>query len=343
MGSAAGRILRLARALGVLDVKLPARKGTLDDEYGRLAALADLRRGRRTTPRNLPAAAGCRAVKGVAARSLLFTPANHPRRVEKALAGNADGVILDLEDAVATAEKPAARAGALAALRGPRPKPVFVRVNALSTPFCFDDLLAVVPAAPDGIVLPKAEGASDVRTADWLLTQLEARHGLPQGGIGLLPILETALGIANARETAAACPRIGRLMFGAVDLALDMDADVNDDAGAMGQARFAIALASRCAGLPGPLDTAFVDVAAPDRLHATAIRARAMGYTGKACIHPSQVEVVHAVFTPTDAELDRARRVVAAFDAAEREGAAAVMLDGAMIDVPVVLKARRLL
>ena len=278
---------------------------------------------------------------GMAARSLLFTPANHPRRVEKALAGAADGVILDLEDAVAAAEKGAARAAALAALRGARAKPVFVRVNALSTPFCFDDLMAVVAGAPDGIVLPKAEGASDVRTADWMVAQLEARHGLAPGGIGLLPIVETALGIEHAREVAAACPRVGRLMFGAVDLALDMDLDGTDEA--MAPARWAVALASRCAGLPGPLDTAFVDVAAPERLRATAARARGMGYTGKACIHPSQVEVVHEVFTASAAELERARRIVAAFDAAERDGAAAVMLDGAMIDVPVVLQARRLL
>lgn len=274
------------------------------------------------------------------ARTPLFTPANHARRVEKALAGPADGVILDLEDAVATAEKAAARQDAAAALAGARPKPVFVRVNALSTPWCHDDLVAVAPGAPDAIVLPKAESLSDIRTADWLLHQIEARHGLPPGGIALLPILETAQGIAHAREIAGG-PRVGRLMFGAVDLALDMDLVLDDDA--MAAPRFAIALASRQAGLAGPLDTAFVDVAAPERLRATAQRARALGYTGKACIHPAQVEVVQAVFTPTQAALDQARRVVAAFAAAEQAGSAAVMLDGAMIDVPVVLQARRLL
>lgn len=274
------------------------------------------------------------------ARTPLFTPANHARRVEKALAGAADGVILDLEDAVATAEKGAARRDAAAALAGTRPKPVLVRVNALTTPYCYDDLVAVAPGAPDAIVLPKAENLSDVRTVDWLLHQLEARHGLPPGGIGLLPILETAEGIAHARGIAGG-PRVGRLMFGAVDLALDLDLVLDDDV--MAGPRFAIALASRQAGLPGPLDTAFVDVASPEMLRETALRARALGYTGKACIHPAQVEVVHAVFTPTAAALERARRVVAAFEAAEREGSAAVMLDGAMIDVPVVLQARRLL
>ena len=276
-------------------------------------------------------------------RSLLFTPANGGRKVEKAFASAADGVILDLEDAVAVSAKPAARQDAVQALAGERPRAAYVRVNALSTPFCFDDLLAIVPAAPDAIVLPKVESASDVRTADWLLSQLETRHGLPPGRIGLVPILETALGVAAAAEIARASPRLHRLMFGAVDLALDMDLDLDDDQGAIAQARFAIALASRCAGLPGPIDTAFVDIQAIDRLRASARRARAMGYTGKTCIHPAQIEAVNEVFSPTAHELDRARRIVEAFDAAERAGSAAVSVDGAMIDYPVVLKARRTL
>ena len=276
-------------------------------------------------------------------RSLLFTPANAERKVEKAFASAADGVILDLEDAVAIGEKPAARQAAVQALGGERTRTAWVRVNALSTPFCFDDLLAIAPAAPDAIVLPKVESYADVRTADWLLSQMEARHGLAAGSTGLAPIIETATGIAAAGEIARASPRVRRLVFGAVDLALDMDLDLDDEQGAIAQARFAIALASRAAGLPGPLDTAFVDIPALDRLRASAVRARAMGYGGKLCIHPAQIEVVNEVFTPTARELERARRIVDAFDAAERAGLAAVSLDGAMIDYPVVLKARRVL
>ena len=275
-------------------------------------------------------------------RSLLFTPANGGRKVEKAFASAADGVILDLEDAVAVSEKPAARAFAVGALGG-RTRPAFVRVNALSTPHCFDDLLAIVPAGPDGIVLPKTESRADVLTADWVIAQVERRHGLEPGGIGLAPILETALGIQAAQEIARAAPRVRWLMFGAVDLALDMDVDLDDELGAIGQARFAVALASRTAGLPGPMDTAFVDIPALDRLRASAVRARAMGYAGKTCIHPLQIDVVNDVFTPSPREIERARRIVDAFDAAERAGSAAVSVDGAMIDYPVVLRAKRLL
>ena len=276
-------------------------------------------------------------------RSLLFTPANGGRKVDKAFASAADGVILDLEDAVATTEKPAARQAAIAALGTPRTLTAWVRVNALSTPFCFDDLLAIVPAAPDAIVLPKVESAADVKTADWLLSQLEARHGLTAGHIRLAPILETALGIAAAAEIARASPRLNLLMFGAVDLALDMDLDLDDDQGSIAHARFAIALASRAAGLPGPFDTAFVDIHALDRLRTSTLRAKAMGYTGKMCIHPAQIAVVNEVFTPSAQQLDRAQRIVDAFATAERAGSAAVSVDGAMIDYPVVIKARRIL
>src|SRR3954469_25230905 len=184
-------------------------------------------------------------------RSLLFTPANGGRKLEKAFASEADAVILDLEDAVAVSEKPAARALAVAAL-GDRAKPAFVRVNALSTPYCFDDLLEVVPAGPAGIIVPKLERAADVATASWAIGEIERRAGLEAGSVGLAGIVETGLGVAAAGEIAAAGSRLRWLMFGAVDLALDLDADLDDELGAIGHARFAVALAARTAGLPGP-------------------------------------------------------------------------------------------
>ncbi|WP_158741884.1 CoA ester lyase [Acidisphaera sp. L21] len=276
-------------------------------------------------------------------RSLLFVPATSARKVEKALTSAADGVIVDLEDAVATAEKAQARqfaAGFLAAAQG---KTVFLRVNALSTPFCYDDLLVAAAAHIDGIVLPKAESAADIATVDWLLHQLETRAGKQPGSIELTPILETAKGIAAAASVASASPRIRRLAFGAVDLALDMDVDLEDDAGAINQARFALTLASRSAGLEGPLDTVFTDIADLAGLAVSSKRARAMGFSGKACIHPAQIETVNAAFSPSEAELALARTIVTAFDEAEAAGLAAVSVNGVMVDYPVVLKARRTL
>ncbi len=278
-----------------------------------------------------------------APRSLLFVPATSQRKVEKAFVSAADGVIVDLEDAVATAEKAQARQQAAELLQARRPGQTFLRVNAVSTPFCYEDLLAAAAAQLDGIVLPKAESAAELAMVDWLLAQLEAKAGKPVGSIEVMPIIETARGLAAAAEIATASRRLRRLAFGAVDLALDMDLDLGDDAGAMANARFALSLASRQAGLEGPLDTVFVDINDPDGLRASTRRARAMGFGGKACIHPAQLDIVNAVFTPSEAELARAREIVAAFDQAEAAGLAAVSVGGMMVDYPVVLKARRVL
>ena len=188
-------------------------------------------------------------------------------------------------------------------------------------------------------MLPKVEAASDLLTIDWLLQQIE---GSP-GRLEVLPIVETAKGVAAAAAIAAASGRVRRLALGAVDLALDMDLELADDAGAINQARFALTLASRAAGLAGPVDTVFTEIADPAGLEISARRARAMGFSGKMCIHPAQIETVHAVFSPSAAEVERARAIVSAFAVAEAQGLAAVSVDGMMVDYPVVLKARRTL
>jgi citrate lyase subunit beta / citryl-CoA lyase len=231
-------------------------------------------------------------------RSFLATPASNAGRVAEAMESAADAVILDLEDAVAIDEKPAARAAAVDFLKGQRRKPIYVRVNGLHTSFSLDDLLAIGAAGPDGIFLPKVETSSDLLTVDWILGQIEARNARPRGSIGLLPIVETARGLAGVGVLAGATNRVRRFVFGAVDLALDMDLDLNDEVGALSHPRFAIALASRAAGLEGPIDTAFIDIQNQERLRVSALNARNMGYTGKCCIHPAQIAVVHDVFTP---------------------------------------------
>jgi citrate lyase subunit beta/citryl-CoA lyase len=276
-------------------------------------------------------------------RSFLFCPATSERKIAKAFDSPADAVIIDLEDAVAVNEKPAARLALPKIFAQSRSKPAYVRVNALTTPFCFDDLKQVAAAAPDGIVFPKAESASELKTVDWVLTQLEAENGHRSGGIEVIPIIETAAGIAAAEAIARAVPRVRRLAFGAVDLALDMNLEFDEETGPLSHARFAIALASRVAELEGPVDTAFPDIKDLDRLRQTTLNARRMGYRAKCCIHPAQIEVVNDVFTASAEEIDRARRIVSAFEDAERSGAAAVSLEGVMIDYPVADKARRLL
>ena len=278
-----------------------------------------------------------------ALRSLLFAPGNHARRVEKALSLDADAVILDLEDAVALAEKPATRSTVAAALGQPRRGSLYVRVNAFDTEFCYGDLVAVVQPGLDGIILPKIESAAGIAAIDWLLVQLERDRGLPAGCIDLIPIVETARGLQQIDAILAAGTRVRRVAFGAGDFTLDVNMAWSRSEAELAHARAVIVTASRAAGIDAPLDTVWVDL--PDRqgLEESARTALACGFQGKMCIHPDQIPVVNSVFTPSDAEVAFAERVCAAFARAESEGSAAIQLDGKFIDYPIVYRAQRVL
>lgn len=276
-------------------------------------------------------------------RSFLFAPGNHARRVEKALSLDADAVILDLEDAVATAEKPSARTAVAAALNEPRRGALYARVNAIDTEFCFGDLLAVVRPGLDGVILPKVENAAALFAADWLLLQLEREHGLEARSVDLIPIIETGRGLAAIDVILAAGTRAKRVAFGAGDFTRDLDMVWSRSEVELGYARARIATTSRAAGLEPPLDTVWVDLADAAGLEASARTALALGYQGKMCIHPDQIAVVNRAFTPSPAEIEFSERVVAAFARAEAEGSAAIQLDGKFIDYPIVYRAQRVL
>jgi citrate lyase subunit beta / citryl-CoA lyase len=276
-------------------------------------------------------------------RSFLFAPGNHARRVEKALTLDADAVILDLEDAVAIAEKPATRGAVVAAYGEPRTGLLYVRVNAADTEFCHGDFTAIVRQGLDGIVLPKVESAATIQTIDWLLSNLERERGLPAGGIDLVPIIETAKGLTEAEAILGAGTRVKHCAFGAGDFTLDVNMRWSREEGELAYARARVVTASRAAGIEAPLDTVWVDLQDGDGLEASTRLALGMGFQGKMCIHPNQVGIVNRVFTPTNAEIDFAERVVAAFAQAEKEGSAAIQLDGKFIDYPIVYRARRTL
>jgi citrate lyase subunit beta / citryl-CoA lyase len=276
-------------------------------------------------------------------RSFLFAPGNHARRVEKALSLDADAVILDLEDAVAIAEKPATRDAVVAAYPRQRTGQLYVRVNAVDTEFCYGDLAAIVRPGLDGIILPKVESAAGLATVDWLLAQLERERGLAAGGIDLVPIIETARGLDRLGAILGAGTRVRRVAFGAGDFTLDVNMTWSRDEAELAHARAAIVTASRAAGIEAPLDTVWVDLPDRDGLEASARTALRFGYQGKMCIHPDQIEVVNRVFTPSEAEIAFAERVAAAFAKAEAEGSAAIQLDGKFIDYPIVYRAQRVL
>jgi citrate lyase subunit beta/citryl-CoA lyase len=284
-------------------------------------------------------------------RSFLFAPANHARRVEKALTLAADAVILDLEDSVASAEKEAARKPIAQALARPRKCRAYVRVNAMGTPYCYRDLTEIVARGLDGIVLPKVESAADLHAIDWLVANLERERGLAVGAIDLIPTIESADGLqrierilqARGLKPYSGTWRVRRVAFGAADYSLDLGITVSADEAELAVARDRVVLASRAARVEAPLDSPWFDIKDADGLRRSTERSRRMGFQGRLCIHPDQIAVANAGYAPTADEIARARRIVAAFREAEAKGSAAIQVDGQMVDVPVVRQAERLL
>lgn len=287
---------------------------------------------------------------------MLFVPGARPDMIAKAARSAADSICLDLEDSVAPDQKEASRANIIEALRtldfGPRTR--MLRINALDTPFAYRDVIEVVEAAGaqlDLIMLPKAGGARDVEFLDTLLTQLEARQGLTRR-IGIEAQIETAAGFLWAREIAQSSPRLEALIFGPGDYAASMrmplanigETDTHDELypGHRWHAvMHTIVAAARANGLrcmDGP-SANFKDSASFERACRVAL---ALGFDGKQCIHPSQLATANAVFAPNAEELDWARAVVAAYEAATAAGRGAISLNGTMIDAANVRMAQTL-
>ena len=266
-------------------------------------------------------------------RSILFVPATRPDRVPKAAATGADAVSVDLEDAVAPADKANARAAVweqLTVLSSLGVRSI-LRINALTTPEGLHDLVALIdsPTAPDGLFVPKCDSAEEVR---WIDSLLGDRHR----DMEILPIVETATGLDNVAAIAGASARVSAVGFGSADFSAEIGSDMGWDALAYARGRIAVA-----AGQHGisAIDGVWLDYQDDDGLREEATRVATMGFSGKIAIHPQQVPVINQVFTPTDEAIERAQRIVAAAEAA---GGGVTTLDGQMIDEPVVQGARRI-
>jgi citrate lyase subunit beta/citryl-CoA lyase len=285
-------------------------------------------------------------------RSMLFVPGDSARKIEKGLAGDADAVIIDLEDSVALDNKDAARrltaetlAGLDAAARAGGPE-IYVRVNALDTGLTDADLAMVMAGRPDGIMQPKAGGAADVRTLAALLVAEEARHAIAPGATGIVVVAtETASSLFHMGSYVDAGPRLRGMAWGAEDLSADLGATTNKrpDGTYADPYRLArtLCLAGAVAAAVQPIDTVFTAFRDEAGLRGECEAAVRDGFTGKMAIHPAQVAVINAAFTPSAADVARARRIVEAFAEAGNPGV--VGLDGEMLDRPHLTRAERLL
>jgi citrate lyase subunit beta/citryl-CoA lyase len=283
-------------------------------------------------------------------RSLLFVPAESPGKLDKALGCGADALILDLEDSVAPERKVAARAGAAGflakALATPARPHLIVRVNGLATGLIDADLDAIVPARPDAIMLPKAEGGASVIHADAKLTAREALGGLAEGSIRIVPIAtETAPALFLAGTYRGASARLSALTWGAEDLSAELGAEANRDP----QGKFldpyrlarTLCIAAAAAAEVAALDTVYVDFRNEAGLRRECEEARRDGFIGKMAIHPGQVATINDVFTPKPEAIAKAQAIIAAF--AATPGAGVVGIGGVMYDRPHIAKAERLL
>lgn len=262
-------------------------------------------------------------------RSLLFTPGSDERKLARALASGADAVVADLEDAVAPAEKGTARELVTRMLAEPiRDCVRIVRINGADTDLWEDDLAAIAPLRLDAVMLPKATP--------------EAVAALGPSGPPLVAIVETAAGLRLAYETACV-PRVAALALGAADLGAELRLEPRADGQELLFARSSLVVDSAAAGIGSPLDVVHLDTRDDEGLEQEAALARSLGFGGKLCIHPAQVEIVNRVFGPSEEQFAWARAAIGAYERGLAGGRGAVSLDGEMIDAPVVERARAIL
>ena len=275
-------------------------------------------------------------------RSMLFLPGNNPNMLINGNCLGADAIIFDLEDAVSPAEKDAARLLVRNTMRymdfGGCEK--IVRINSIDTAYWKDDLSVILPWKPDMILLPKTGTAADVLAADSYITQLEQQLGMEPDTIGLMPLIETALGVENAFSIASAAKRVRALFLGAEDLTADLQCKRTKEGNEIFYARTRLVMAARAAGVE-VYDTPFTDVNDDEGIQTDAAFAKALGFSGKASISPRHVEVINEVFSPTQSDIDYAYEVMDAIALAKKQGKGAISLRGKMIDAPIVTRAQQ--
>ena len=277
-------------------------------------------------------------------RSMLFTPGNRLDMLAKAVHSGTDAVIVDLEDSVSVDNKQEARAN-LDHLPD-SPVPYYVRTNAVETGLLWDDLVAAGRSPAVGVIVPKAEDPKVMGEVAGVLTAMEIVAGRERGSITLIPLIESAEGVRLTYEMATSSDRVECVMFGGGeqgDLVADLGVEWTPEGTGLMQARSQVLLSSRAAGVPYPMEAVFMDFRNLDALRRESELARTLGYVGKVAIHPSQIEVINDVFTPSPDLVEYQRKVLAAFEEAEADGKASIAVDGKMVDYAVARVARTII
>lgn len=277
-------------------------------------------------------------------RTMLFLPGNSPAILLNADTLGSDSIILDLEDAVSPTEKDSARILVRNAIKYLNYKncEIIVRINPLDTDYWKKDLDEIIPLKPDMIMPTKVSDADYVLTIDKYISELEAKYGMEQGSVKLIPLIETTLGIENAFNIAKSCPRVTAMFLGGEDLTADLHCKRTKEGNEIFYSRCRMVCAARAAGIE-VYDTPFTDVDDDEGLVKDAMFAKSLGFSGKASISPRHVHAINKVFSPTEAEIEHAHAVMEAIETAKAQGRGVISLNGKMIDAPIVSRAKQVL
>ncbi len=276
-------------------------------------------------------------------RTCMFIPGDNDRQLEKVKTLSADAYILDLEDAVAEENKTIARQKIKRLIENTGHLTIFVRVNALKTDFFMEDIQEAVHPNLSGIVLPMTNKKEDIVITDYLLGQMEKKNNMQCGSLAIIPIIESASGLYNAYAIASASQRISCLAFGAEDFMLHMNINPDGEQKPLLYARSKLVADSNAAGINPPIDSVYTDFRDKQGLKTAAMEGKKLGFQGKLVIHPNQIQVANAMFSPSAEQITEAGRIVEAYNEALSSGSGTVQVNGKMIDAPVAERAKRIL
>lgn len=276
-------------------------------------------------------------------RTMFFVPGNNPKKIIGAEIYRPDCIIYDLEDSVSVFEKDSARTLVKYALKYNRPDcKIGIRINQSDTPYYMEDIRVMVPLCPDFLRLPKAETANDIVNLDKLITEIEKQYGINVGSVKIVASIENAIGVLNSYQIAKASDRMLAIGLGAEDFRTDMNMDRSDNADEILFARNLISLSAHAAGIKA-MDYVYSNIKNEDGFKEDVIKGKKLGYSGKSVVHPSQIDIVHEVYTPSEQEIKNAKTILDAYEDALKNASGVTSLNGKMIDKPMVTRAMAIL